>query len=321
NGEELARRCDRTLSSSSGRSAQLPKTEAFASSPTWVARPSPALDRTVDLAPLAPSPSEPRVTRPESVARQTPEQPVLPQRPSTAPRAAFPWLTLVGVLLGLGIAGGAAYYALFVNMPEGGPPPPPSSVGSPLPEPTGIGDAAADASSQQPRDVLPADCPQDASLCECCPSGFTCQGPCDDFVTTNERWLVRLAALEGEEGDAGPLGAATEVCMRVANRREAEVCNTLASVADARVPPAALEVLGLDLVQTGVEIAVHQKWISEVPIARTTLRVAINRKQLCQGVELTELDEPGPVKRLVLYLDPPDQDAGTRCATTTNPPP
>jgi serine/threonine-protein kinase len=152
NGEELARRCEQVLASGAPPAAALPKTEAFASSPTWLARPSPALDQTVDLAPLAVSASQPGTTRPELAARR--DATATPRPLPAPPPRAFPWLTWLGVMLGLGIAGGAAYYALFVNLPEGMPPPLPSSVGS-LTRPVEPLDAGAGEPSDAPRDAMP----------------------------------------------------------------------------------------------------------------------------------------------------------------------
>jgi hypothetical protein len=224
------------------------------------------------------------------------------------------------VLIGLGIAGGAAYYALFVNLPEGMPPPLPSNVGS-LTRPAELLDAGAGGPSDDLRDAMPPDCGRDAALCACCPSGHDCQGACGELVLPNERWFMRLGALDAEESDAGALGAATEVCSRVANRRELEVCAKLGDIADAGVTPAALELFGLDLEQTGVEIAVYQRWLSEAPIARATFKGRLTRSALCKGLTLTELEEPGPIRSMIFYLDSARQDAGTRCAPIANPPP
>lgn len=320
NGEELARRCDQLLASGARAAAPLPKTDAFASSPTWLARQSPALDQTVDLAPLAASASEPGTTRPELAARRSTPSTPQPSAPP-APPSAFPWLTALAVILGLAIAGGAAYYALFVNLPEGMPPPLPSSVGSLVPMPAALTDAGADGARDDPRDAMPADCAPDAAPCSCCPSGHDCRGACNELVLPNERWFMRFGGLEAEASDAGPLADATEICTRVANRPELEVCAKLADVADAGVTPAALELFGLDLMQTGVQIAVYQRWLSEVPIARATFKDAVSRSAACKGLELTELEEPGPIRRMTFYLDPARWDAGTRCTPTANTPP
>ncbi len=320
NGEELARRCDQVLASGAAAAAALPRTEAFASSPTWLARPSPALDETVDLAPLAASASVPGTSRSGPGGRPPSAESVPSPVTSPTPRSAFPWLTALAVILGLGIAGGAAYYALFVNLPEGMPPPLPSSVGSLVPGHAALADGGPGGTREAFRDAMPADCPADAALCECCPSAHDCRGACDEHVLPNERWFMRFGGLEAEAADAGPLGDATEVCTRVANRPELEVCAKLGDVADAGVTPAALELFGLDLMQTGVQIDVYQRWLSVVPIARATFKGAVSRSAACKGLQVTDLEEPGPIRRITFYLDPARWEAGARCPPPTNPP-
>jgi hypothetical protein len=87
----------------------------------------------------------------------------------------------------------------------------------------------------------------------------------------------------------------------------------LEELGDGGVATSALDLDGLDLVQTGVEIAVYDKLVSQVPIARATLKRAVSRRELCEGLVITELEEPGPLRRIVLYLDPLVDASGPRC--------
>jgi hypothetical protein len=284
------------------------------------------------LPPLAPAVSATEATVLEAERRPMPVHAPLSAPPparasANAPKPArFPWLFLFGVGVMLSGAAALTYYALFVNMPSEQPPPPlPSSVGSARPsasadaaiEPSGV---AAEAGVVA---MLPADCPGNAALCACCPSGRECGGSCDDWVEAGEHFRLRPGAFEMDTAEGAAQDLRTEICVRASNQQDAEKCTALSELAGAGVAVKALELDGLDLVQTGVDIAVYQRWLSEVPIARAALKRPVRRSELCKGIPLgeRELTEPGPLRRLVLYLDSSAGDAGSRCRGAASPPP
>lgn len=327
NGQELARRCDELVGAAPSARPVLAPTQALESRPTEVANPPPRVRETLDLPPLEPVVSATQATVLEGARPAPGPAPAVARAPANPPSTGrIPWLFLTGIVVMLGGAAALTYYALFVNLRgEALPPPLPTSVGLVRPAPrddaaSAAPDAAPAASAALGR---PADCAADAPLCACCPSGRDCAGACEDWVQPSEHFRLRPGILEIERAEAGAPGPKTEICTHLSTEKELEHCATLAELGDGGFTANPLDLEGLDLIQTGVEIAVYQRWLSEVPIARGALKRPVSRSELCKGLVLgaRELSEPGPVRRLVLYLDPAESDGGSRCAGAASSPP
>jgi len=319
-GEELARRLDELTGADAIVRPAASSRSVLETSPTSVASPGAMPGATVDIAPLrgADGRVEPaRTASPDAPARGAPDAPNRSDGFAVHAKssAILWWLAPACALVALGAAGVAAYYALRANRaPEMLPPPLPTSVGSSQTlgsdlELTSEGlDGNAGAAA-----FRPADCDSQAALCTCCPSGQDCAGHCDDIVSLAEHWQLRVGSLAMTTSDSAPLTPDTEVCLRVASRKDVEKCTRLVALSDGGIVADALDVDGMDLVQNGIEVAVYQKSLTPVPLARDTLKRSVKRLELCKGIELTSLEEPGPVERIVLYLDPANAVPLVRC--------
>jgi len=320
-GEELARRLDELTGADTIVRPAAGSAASLETSPTSVASPRAMLGATVDIAPMRGADGRVEPTRtslpsiPAGGARDVPNQSDGFALQAKSP-AILRWLAPACALVALGAAGVAAYYALRANRaPEMLPPPLPTSVGSSqtLGSDLELASEGLDGNAGDAARLRPADCDSQAALCTCCPSGHDCAGDCDDIVSLAEHWQLRVGSVAMTASDGAPLTPDTEVCLRVASRKDIEKCTRLVALADGGIVADALDVDGMDLVQNGIEVAVYQKSTTPVPLARGTLKRSVNRLELCKGIELTLLEEPGPVERIVLYLDPANAVAPARC--------
>jgi eukaryotic-like serine/threonine-protein kinase len=182
----------------------------------------------------------------------------------------------------------------------------PSSSAKPLAPTT---DAAPNASATEDATAAEKEC-ENASVCDCCPSGRLCGGESCDELLSEEDFRVRVGEVRVAGADASLLTThpSAEICLNLAGSEKPPVCSALSAIKSDKPPSAGLYATAVDLVETGIDIEVR------VPVEAGALRVAwkqgvkqsggIPRKALCEGLVVADLTTHVSSYEVVLYLDP-----------------
>jgi hypothetical protein len=183
----------------------------------------------------------------------------------------------------------------------------PSASATPSPP---VADAAASASdATDDAASATAEC-EDASVCDCCPSGQLCGGESCDELLSEEDFRVRVGEVRVAGADASLLTTHpnAEICLNLAGSEKQPVCSALAAIKSDKPPSAGLYATVVDLVETGIDIDVR------MPVESGALQIAwkkgvkqsggVARKALCEGLVITDLSTHVSSYEVVLYLDP-----------------
>lgn len=179
-------------------------------------------------------------------------------------------------------------------------------------------DATPSASAVEDATDATKEC-EDASVCDCCPSGQLCGGESCDELLSEEDFRVRVGEIRVAGADASLLTThpSAEVCLNLSGSEKRPVCSALSAIKSDKPPSAGLYATAVDLVETGIDIDVR------VPVESGALPVAwkkgvkqsggITRKALCDGLVISDLSTHVSSYEVVLYLDPDTQRVPRPC--------